>query len=166
MWTLLNDGHHRRYARKHARASLDILLACPRAVPLYPVWTGGKKEEKRAALCVYSPRDAGLSRICKQEKERKKENERGRERERGRKSTLPRKIRARSFLRAYAPYICVRVRDNLLVNVVIILKYCCCCLVVELAAASHFPPRLPPSDPLQFTARYHILPLSYPHFPH
>lgn len=122
LWTLPNDGHHRRYARKNARASLDILLAFPRAVPFRPAWTNGKEEEKRATLCVYSPRDAGLSRTRKQEKERKKESERGRERERGRKLTLPRQIRARSFLRAYAPYIRVRVHDNLLVNVVIILK--------------------------------------------
>lgn len=53
LWTLPNDGHHRRYARKHARASLDNPpRASASCLSLSRVEKSEKKEEKRATLCV------------------------------------------------------------------------------------------------------------------
>lgn len=52
LWTLPNDGHHRRYARKHARASLDILLAFARAALFVPRGRRAERGETRDALCL------------------------------------------------------------------------------------------------------------------
>jgi len=73
-----------------------------------------EKERRHVWRLARNPRDAGSrGTATRKERERKREDV---------INPPPRQIRARSFLRAYAPCIHARVRDNLLVNVVIILK--------------------------------------------